>query len=94
MIPSEGDVIQGHRIPDGMFIGLNVWRTQFDEVFDEDPDAFRPERWLIDDAKRLKAMCQTQELIFGHGSTKCLGMLIAMMELYKMLFEVSDGFST
>lgn len=94
MVPSGGDVIHGHRIPGGTFIGLNVWGSQLDEIFGEDPDAFRPERWLIDDAERLKAMCQTQELIFGHGSTKCLGMPVAMMELYKMLFEVSHKLPT
>lgn len=89
IVPPEGDIIQGHRIPGGTFIGLNVWGTQLDKVFGEDPEAFRPERWLIDDSERLKAMFQTHELIFGHGSTKCLGMPVAMMELHKMIFEVS-----
>lgn len=89
LVPPEGDIIEGHRIPGGTFIGFNAWGTQLDNVFGDDPDVFRPERWLIGDQKRLIAMQETLELIFGHGSTKCLGMPVAMMELNKMIFEVS-----
>lgn len=88
VVPPEGDTIKGYRIPGGTFIGLNTWGTQLDAVFGDDPEVFRPERWLISDKDQLKAMHQTHELIFGHGSTKCLGMPIAMMELKKMIFEV------
>lgn len=88
MVPPEGDTIDGFQVPGGTFIGLNLWGCQLDGVFGDDPEAYRPERWLTSDTARLKAMCQTHELIFGHGSTKCLGMPIAMMEMYKMIFEV------
>ena len=88
MVPPEGDVIKGYRIPGGTYIGLNAWGTQLDVVYGEDPDVFRPERWLTTDRERLKLMHQTVELVFGHGSTKCLGMSVAMMELNKMIFEV------
>lgn len=88
MVPPEGDVISGYHIPGGTFIGLNAWGTQLDEVFGDDPEVFRPERWLTSDEDQLRAMHQTHGLIFGHGSTKCLGMPIAMMELNKMIFEV------
>ena len=91
IVPPEGDEIQGHRIPGGTFIGLNAWGTQLDEVYGEDPEAFRPERWLIDDEARLSAMFQTHELIFSHGSSKCFGMPIAMMMLSKTIFEVSHS---
>ena len=88
VVPPEGDIIQGYRIPGGTFIGLNAWGTQLDAVYGDDPEAFRPERWLTMDQERTKAMHQTLELVFGHGSTKCLGMSMAMMELNKMIFEV------
>ena len=89
IVPPEGDKIDGHHIPGGTFIGLNAWGTQLDKVYGDDPETFRPERWLIDDLTQLRAMFQTHELIFSHGSSKCLGMPIAMMELSKMIFEVS-----
>jgi cytochrome P450 len=86
--PPEGDYIQGYRVPGGTYIGLNTWGVQRNEIFGDDPDAFRPERWMIDDDERVRVMHQTQELVFGHGATKCLGFPIAMMELHKMVFEV------
>ena len=89
-VPEEGDFIQGYRIPGGTFIGINTWGCQQNHVFGDDPELFRPERWLIDDHKRLDAMLRVQELVFGHGSTKCLGIQIAQMELNKIFFEVSD----
>ena len=88
MVPPEGDVIQGHRIPGGTFIGLKAWGTQLDRVYGDDPEEFRPERWVTMDKERLKATHQTLELVFGHGSTKCLGMTMAVMDLNKMIFEV------
>ena len=91
LVPPEGDIINGHRIPGGTFIGLNVWGSQLDKVYGKDPEVFRPDRWLIKDEGRLHAMHETLELIFGHGSTKCLGMSMAMMELNKVIFEVSVG---
>ena len=90
MVPPEGDVIHGHHIPGGTFIGFNAWGTQLDNIYGDDPEIFRPERWLINDESRLRAMYQTHGLIFGHGSSKCLGMPVAMMELSKMIFEVRD----
>ena len=92
MVPPEGDIINGHRIPGGTFIGLNTWGTQLDDVFGDDPEAFRPERWLTNSEDHLKAMHHTHELIFGYGSTKCLGMPMAMMELHKVIFEVRSPF--
>ena len=88
VVPPEGDEIQGHHIPGGTFIGFNAWGAQLDGVFGDDPEIFRPERWLIGDQSRLRAMYRTHELIFGHGNTRCLGMPIAMMELSKLIFEV------
>ena len=78
MIPPERDVIQAHRIPGGTFIGLNAWGTQLDRVYGG---------CLTMDQEHLEAMHQNFELVFGHGSTKCMGMTMAMMELNKMIFE-------
>ena len=88
LVPLEGDDIAGHHIPGGTFIGFNAWGTQRDEVYGSDTDIYRPERWLEVDQETLKAMHEAHELIFGHGSTKCLGTSMALMELHKMIFEV------
>ncbi|KAL6713086.1 hypothetical protein ACLMJK_009207 [Lecanora helva] len=92
MAPPEGDWIHGFRIPGGTCIGFNTWGLQLSEVFGRDPEIFRPERWLIDDEERLKSMRRTLDLVFGHGSTKCLGVPIAMTELNKIFFELLSHF--
>lgn len=95
--PPEGmDLPDGRHIPGGTFVGLNAWGTQLDPVYGDDPQAFRPERWLPESYKdggadRLAAMAKVHELIFGHGMTKCLGIPIALMNMNKVFVEV--GFS-
>ena len=63
--------------------------TQLHECFGPNPECFDPERWLIEDSKRLEDMKRIQGLIFGYGSTKCLGMTQASMVLNKTLVEVT-----
>ncbi|KAJ4158647.1 uncharacterized protein LMH87_009163 [Akanthomyces muscarius] len=91
--PPEGlQLPDGRKIPGGTFVGLNAWGTQLNPVFGTDAHVFRPERWLPesydDGGQRLAAMAKVQELIFGHGMTRCLGIPIAMMNLNKMLVEL------
>lgn len=80
MVPPEGDVVNGYGTQGGTFIGLSVSAIQLDRVYGEDLEVFRPERWLTADKERLKPMHQTVESVFGHGSTKCLGMPMTVME--------------
>ncbi|RDL36198.1 Cytochrome P450 oxidoreductase [Venustampulla echinocandica] len=88
-VPPEGDIINGHHVPGGTFIGLNAWGLQLNSVFGWDPEIFRPERWLIEDKDLLLRMQKVHELIFGYGNTKCLGIPIAMLNLNKIFVEVS-----
>ncbi|MCJ1433379.1 hypothetical protein MMC27_002739 [Xylographa pallens] len=93
VVPPEGDYILGYRVPGGTYIGFNTWNTQLNSVFGADYEVYKPERWLVDDDERLKAMRRTLELVFGHGPTKCLGMPLAMMEAYKVIFELLRHFN-
>ena len=88
MTPPEGDVINGFHIPGGVKIGLNMRGVLLNEVFGSDPEVYRPERWLEADPKGLGEMKGVQELVFGHGFTRCLGINIAKMNMNKVLFEV------
>ncbi|EZF33938.1 hypothetical protein H109_05523 [Trichophyton interdigitale MR816] len=92
MVPAGGDTYNGQHIPEGTFIGLNTWGVQLNPVFGNDPRVFRPERWLIEDETRLQEMSRVQELIFGHGTTRCLGIPIAMMNLNKVFPELLRRF--
>ncbi|KAI1633569.1 cytochrome P450 oxidoreductase [Biscogniauxia mediterranea] len=93
VVPSGGDLLGGYRLPEGTFVGLNAWGVQLNKkIYGDDAELYCPERWLTDDADRLYAMHQTHSLVFGHGSTKCLGMSLAMMEITKVIFELLRNF--
>ena len=57
-------------------------------LFGNDTDIFRPERWVdIDPAKR-RFMSDTVELVFGYGRWGCSGKPVALMELNKIFIQV------
>lgn len=90
MTPPEGDTISGVFVPGGVYVGLNAWGTQLNEdVYGPDAAVFKPERWLLAEGEQLKEMERCQELVFGYGATKCLGIPIALMNLNKVFVQVS-----
>jgi cytochrome P450 len=91
LVPPEGDEINGVHLPGGTAIGFNMQAMLQSEHFGSRPEEFRPERWsdALKDPERLKMMRKIHGLIFGYGSTKCLGIMQASMIVYKFIFEVS-----
>lgn len=89
--PKGGDTINGMFIPEGTRVAHNVGGIiRRKDVFGDDPEIFRPERWLnVSPAKKLE-MQQVTEMVFGYGRWACLGKPVALMELSKVLVEVSD----
>lgn len=92
-VPSGGDTFKGQYLPGGTKIGYCAWgifrRT---DIWGEDANEFRPERWLDSPKDQLRLMEGTLELVFGYGRWQCLGKNIALMELNKVLVEVSIRF--
>lgn len=100
-VPLGGDVLCGKFVPAGTWVGLNwVAMLMNKECFGHDATLFRPERWLSDaktgqmtdardDEKRIRRMEQDLELAFSYGKSQCLGKNIALMELNKVVAEVS-----
>lgn len=43
-------VWEGKRIPSGSVVFLNAWSCNMDDQVWKDPEEFRPERWLAEDA--------------------------------------------
>jgi len=98
VVPESGDEVEidgkNMFIPGGTKIGWCVWGiTMNKEIFGEDADMFRPERWLIDDSERLTRMNKTVDLVFGYGKYQCLGRPVALMELNKVFVEVMKPIS-
>ena len=82
-------MINNKFVPGGTKIGfgaLGIFRNQ--DMWGQDADQFRPERWIACSIEKLREMDSTLELVFGWGKYQCLGKNLAMMELNKIFVEV------
>lgn len=85
VIPAAGLKTGETFIPPGTVVGINPWVFQRNRrIFGDDAESWRPERWLNEDAERVKYMDQ-HILTFGAGKRTCLGRNIAMLELSKVV---------
>lgn len=93
--PPQGVEICGEQIPGGTIVGCSAWVIhRRKEIYGENVDHYRPERWLEAGQEQLKEMnaCMLQ---FGAGSRTCIGKNISLLEVYKLVpsflrrFEVS-----
>lgn len=91
IVPAPGLVLRdGRVIAPGTIVGMNQWVVSRDkEVYGEDADIFRPERWLrgsnetaVAYAARLKMM-KNGDLAFGGGNRICTGRHMASIEMFK-----------
>jgi len=94
VVPSTGDTWRGVSLPAGTKVGYCAWGIMRNpEVWGDDADEFRPERWLeTEDGERLMEMEATLELVFGMGRWQCLGRNVALMELNKVFVELLRRF--
>jgi cytochrome P450 len=90
-VPPEGDSWNNVALPPGTEIGWNAIATMRDpDIWGEDADQFRPERWLEAPPDKLRDMETVGELIFGgSGRYQCLGRIVALIEIKKVIFEAS-----
>ena len=92
IVPEGGLEIAGHKVAGGTIVGCNAWVIhRNEEIFGEDVEAYRPERWLPEEGKdksaeeqRIKMMNGTM-LQFGMGSRTCIGKNISLLEIYKLV---------
>ncbi|SPO04753.1 related to pisatin demethylase cytochrome P450 [Cephalotrichum gorgonifer] len=92
IVPPGGAEIAGEFVKGGTIVGCSAWVIHRNkEVFGEDVDMYRPERWLpaegadpAEEERRIKAMdgCMIQ---FGMGSRTCIGKNISLLEIYKLV---------
>jgi len=94
-VPPGGDVICGKAVPGGTEIMHNMCETLRDkEVFGEDADIFRPERFLECNEEKKSQLLRVMALAFGHGRWMCPGKNLAWIQLNKVFVEVSSSLSS
>lgn len=71
----------GFHVPAGTTLGISQWVTHRDPRYYEEPEAFRPERWLSESIKQLPKYAWFP---FGGGPRQCIGSSLAMLELVLM----------
>lgn len=87
--PNEGKAIDGHFVPGGTEITSYAYCVQRDRtLYGDDAEEFRPERWMETEERTFEL--EAKQFTFGMGSRVCLGKDVAIMEMYKLLPEVSD----
>jgi len=85
IVPPSGLRIGDTAIPAGTIVGINPWVLHRNKrIFGHDADEWKPGRWLVADADKIKYM-ERHLLSFGAGTRTCLGRHIAMLELSKMI---------
>lgn len=90
VVPLEGDTFRGMHLPPGTVIGYSAFGlSRNKEVWGDDADFFRPERWMEGTVEEMKVKEAAVDLVFGHGRWLCLGKNVAYIELNKIIFEVS-----
>lgn len=91
VVPKGGKSIDGHFVPGGVDVTSNAYIVQRDQDFyGKDADEFKPERWMVDDKKKIEL--EAAQFTFGTGARQCLGKEVAMMEMYKVLPETIRRF--
>jgi cytochrome P450 len=88
--PQEGVEINDVWIPGGTQVAhAHHAMMRRPDIFGVDAHIFDPDRWLSGDADTIKTREKVWELSFSYGRSVCLGRPIALMELNKVIFEVS-----
>lgn len=81
---SPGAVVDGHYIPAGVTVSNNNYEMSRDPRYWQDPESYRPERWIKDGFGDNKKASQP----FSIGSRACIGINLAYLELRIILAKV------
>ncbi len=82
--------VGGYAFPAGTQLVLSPWAMQRDPRYYDQPEEFRPERWLDGLARRLPAYAYFP---FGGGPRRCIGQSFAMMEAALVVATIAQRFS-
>lgn len=101
--PETGDqallVVDGHVIPKGTVLGVNVYSLHHNEEYFPDSFTYRPERWLEDADTEARRHMRDAFIPFSVGPRGCAGKSMAYLEtglvvakvLWYFDFEAAPG---
>jgi cytochrome P450 len=78
--------LDGHSIPKGATVFMSPWVMHRDPRYYEEPEAFRPERWLGDAPAGLPRFAYFP---FGGGARVCIGNAFALCELVLVMATIA-----
>jgi cytochrome P450 len=85
-------VIRDQTVPGGVEVGVPASAVHHGvDVFGEDVDMFRLERWLDSDEEKVRRM-RNPLFSFGSGKYSCLGKNLSRLELLKIIPELIRTF--
>jgi cytochrome P450 family 4 len=88
---AEQDFMLGDiHVQKGFVLNVNIYGVQRNSRYFEDPNVFRPERWLKKDGLEVKD--QAAYLAFFAGGRRCIGEQLAMIETKVILCELLRRF--
>jgi len=85
----EPSQIGGYDFPAGSTMLMSQWVMHRDPRYYDDPDTFRPERWLNGLANRLPSGAYFP---FGDGPRRCIGQGFAMLEAAIVIGTLAQNF--
>lgn len=86
--PNGGITLLGHKIPSGCIVACSAVVTQRDPALFEDPETWRPERFLSNEGKTYAEWFQRREFIqFGSGEHACIGEKMVRLLLLNTIME-------
>ncbi|KAF2685873.1 cytochrome P450 [Lentithecium fluviatile CBS 122367] len=92
VVPKEGAEICGRWWPGGTVLGTSCGVPERNkQLFGEDADSWRPERWLVD--REIAARMWDDVCAFGIGQRACIGQHIARCQITKIIPQFLREFS-
>ncbi|WP_340097784.1 cytochrome P450 [Salinibaculum salinum] len=87
--PADDVEIAGYRVPKGALVVLPTWVLHRDGRYWDDPEAFRPERWLPTNESETDRP-EFAYFPFGGGPRHCIGHRFAMTEAQLVLATLAS----
>ncbi|XP_074616092.1 cytochrome P450 27C1-like isoform X2 [Acropora palmata] len=87
----EDIIIEGYHIPPNTMIRIPLYAMGRDPEMFDDPQQYKPERWLRDDTQR-SLYNAFASLPFGFGPRMCIGRRVAELEMHLFLSQASQNF--